>query len=173
MKILLRTFGIVIIISLLGFLSYGIYKKKEEKLDVKKRIESLPAFSFNSLKGEDVTRNDITGSPLWLIFFHSDCEYCQMQADHIGKTINTNALQVWMVSPEPVDSLSAFSKKYKLNGLSHVKLLNDKHDAGYRTFGVTSSPSSFLYSSGGTLVKSYKGVVKTETVLKDLKTASF
>ncbi|SEI85158.1 Peroxiredoxin [Dyadobacter koreensis] len=173
MKILLRTLGIVAVISFLGFLSYGIYKKKEEKSDVKKRIESLPAFSFNSLKGEDITRNDITGSLLWLIFFHSDCEYCQMQAENIGKTINANVLHIWMVSPEPVDSLSAFSKKYKLNGVSHVKLLNDKHDAGYHTFGVTSSPSSLLYSSDGTLIKSYKGVVKMETVLKDLKSASF
>lgn len=173
MRILLRTLGIIAVISLLGFLSYGIYKKKGEKSDIKKRIESLPAFSFNSLTGEDITRNDITGSPLWLIFFHSDCEYCQMQAENIGKTLNTNALHIWMVSPEPVLSLSAFSKKYKLNGVSHVKLLNDKHDAGYHTFGVTSSPSSFLYSSDGTLIKSYKGVVKIETVLKDLKTASF
>jgi hypothetical protein len=34
------------------------------------------------------------------------------------------------------------------------------------------TPASFLYGPGGALIRQYKGVVKMETVLKDLEEAS-
>ena len=90
-----------------------------------------------------------------------------MEAEDILKAGKLKDIQIWLVSAEPLDSLLAFAKKYKLDTLSHVQVLNDAHHAAYLTFNVTSSPASFLYDSNGALIKQYKGVVKVETVLKD------
>jgi peroxiredoxin len=172
MKKIVLTLIVVSITCLLGYLSYGIYLKMRKKNETVSRVASIPSFKFVTPEGKKITERNSSGTPLWLIFFHSDCEYCQMEAENIRKAGKLNNIQIWMASPESPDTLSAFGAKFGLNNLSHVQLLNDTHDAGYHTFNVTSSPASFLYGPGGALIRQYKGVVKMETVLKDLEEAS-
>jgi len=126
MKILFRTLIIVVITCLLGYLGYGIYKKKMDKSGIISKITSFPHVSFISLNGDKVTEKETADKSLWLIFFHSDCEYCQMEAENIQKAEVPDNLQIWMVSSESQDTLSAFASRFKLNNLSYVQLLNDK-----------------------------------------------
>ena len=167
MKKFLGTLVVIFILAVLGYLGFGIYTKSRKKAEVTARVATLSPFSFNTINGEDVTNKEIFGKPLWIIFFDTNCEYCQMETENILKAGELEDIQIWLVSPEPLDSLSAFTKKYKLDTLPHVQVLNDAHHAAYLTFNVTSSPASFLYDSHGALIKQYKGVVKVETVLKD------
>ena len=167
MKKFLRTLVIIFILAVLGYLGFGIYTKSRKKAEVSARISSLSPFSFNTINGEEVTNKEVSGKPLWIIFFDTNCEYCQMETENILKAGELSNIQIWLVSAEPLDSLSAFAKKYKLDTLPHVQVLNDTHHAAYLTFNVTSSPASFLYDSNGILINQYKGVVKVETVLKD------
>lgn len=172
MKTTLRTLILVLVTCLFGYLAYGIYKKKMAKGETLSKINSFPPVRFISLNGTMVTEKQMAGKPLWLIFFHSDCEYCQMEAENIRKAEALDSIQIWMVSSESQDSLSVFARRYDLDKLSYVQFLNDKYHADYQTFGVTASPASFLYSSNGALIKQYKGVVKMETVLKDWRESS-
>lgn len=167
MKTTLRTLIIVIVTCLFGYLAYGIYKKKMTKREILSKVTSFPAVRFISLNGKMVTEKQMAGKPLWLIFFHSDCEYCHMEAENIRKAGTPDNIKIWMVSSEPQDTLSAFARRYDLDNLSYLQFLNDKYHADYQTFGVTASPASFLYGSDGALIKQYKGVVKIETVLQD------
>ncbi|TDE18652.1 peroxiredoxin family protein [Dyadobacter psychrotolerans] len=167
MKKFLRTLAVVFILAILGYLSFGIYTKSRKKAEVSARISTLSPFSFNSIDGRKITNKHISGKPLWLVFFDTNCEYCRMETENILKAGEWKDIQIWLVSAEPLDSLSAFAAKYRLNSLPHVQVLNDTHHAAFLTFNVTSFPASFLYDSNGTLIKQYKGVVKVETVLKD------
>ena len=167
MKKFLRTLAVIFILTILGYLGFGIYTKSKKKADLSARISTLSPFSFNTIDGRKVTNKHISGKPLWLIFFDTNCEYCQMETENILRAGALKDIQIWLVSPEPPDSLSTFAAKYRLDTLPHVQVLNDAHHAAYLTFNVTSSPASFLYDSNGALIKQYKGVVKVETVLKD------
>jgi peroxiredoxin len=171
MKKIVFALIIVGVVLFLSYLGYGIYLRIREKSETILRVASLPSFNFTTSKGNKITEKNILRTPLWLIFFHSDCEYCQMEAENIQKAGKLNNIQTWMVSPEPLDTLTAFGARYHLNNLSYVHLLNDTQHAGYHTFGITSSPASFLYNSDMVLIRQYKGVVKIKTVLKDLEEA--
>jgi thioredoxin-related protein len=166
---LARQFLIFLVIASLGYLIYGIYSKKKQKRSVTQRIASLPNFVFETTNGLKVTGKDANGRPLWLIFFDTGCEYCQMEIEQIKKAKLSNDIQIWLVSTEPADTLAAFVVRHNLVGLQQVKVLRDTYHADYHIFSVTSSPASFLYDSHGSLIRQYKGIVKVQTVLKEAR----
>lgn len=173
MKLMVRLIVTAIVVTLLAYLGNGIYRKtKEKKLTVLKTA-SLPDFNFQGIDSKTYNRKSVSGKPLWLIFFDTGCEYCQMEVENIQKMGELNEVKIWLVSQESIDSIIVFKEKYGLSTLSHIQLLKDANDAAYHIFNVTSPPASFLYSANGALIKSYKGVVKVETVLRDLKQAKF
>lgn len=165
----LRVIVVTIMIVGITFTGFQIYTKVNDRRNANKRIETIPSFMLESLSGDKVTRKNTSKKPLWLIFFHSDCEYCQMQVNDIAKMNNVSTIQIWLVSSEPKETISEFAKKNNLNKLNNLQLLNDSQDEGHRTFGVTTSPASFLYNKEGNLIKKYKGIVKTETILKVIR----
>jgi peroxiredoxin len=169
MRKILRTLIIIVIFCILGYLGYGIYSKANIKEQVAVRIATLPDFTFRRIDGKEITKKHSLGKALWLIFFHTDCEYCQMEAENIHEFGELNNLKIWLVSAEHPDTLGQFSNRYTLAKLRHVQVLNDALHLGYHTFDVISSPTSFLYGADGVLIKQYKGVVKVETVLTDLE----
>lgn len=169
MKLILRGFLVTAILGIFVYLGSGIFRKAREKKNTESAISRLPNFKFKGIDGAVVTNGNLSGKPLWLIFFDTSCEYCQMEAENIRNAGNLDDMQIWLVSTESVDTLARFSNRYKLNSLTHLQLLNDSSHAGATTFHVSSSPASFLYRSDGSLVKQYKGVVKVETVLNDLR----
>jgi peroxiredoxin len=169
MRKILRMLIIIVIFCFWGYLGYGIYSKANKKERVAVKIATLPDFTFKRIDGKKSTKKHILGKALWLIFFHTDCEFCQMEAENIQEFGELNNLKIWLVSSENPDTLKQFSNRYALPKLRHVQVLNDSLHLGYHTFDVTSSPTSFLYSADGVLIKQYKGVVKVETVLTDLE----
>ena len=85
MKKFLLTLIVIFLLAVLGYLGFGIYTKSKKKAEVSARIAALSPFSFNTINGEEVTNKEISGKPLWLIFFDTNCEYCQMEAEDILK----------------------------------------------------------------------------------------
>jgi peroxiredoxin len=122
--------------------------------------------NFKGLDGQDVATTDWRGKPLWVVFFRTDCHYCQLEADNIRKAQGLSTLAVKLISTEPADSVRAFAARYGLDTLAHVQLLTDPHHDSYLTFGATTTSTSFLYDSHGTLIEKFSGVVKVEKVLR-------
>lgn len=123
-----------------------------------------------SLNGNKFSKSDISGRPLWLVFFDTGCEYCQTEISNIKRVGKFDGVRICLVSSESSDSLAAFSKRHKLDILTDVQVLADPKHESYHAFNVTTFPTSILYDANGALIQRYKGVVKVKNVLRDFKT---
>lgn len=150
-------------------LGWRLYVRIASEQEIYRRIADRPSFVFHTPDGAAVSTDQAVGRPLWLVFFHTSCEYCWMEASNIRQDRSLREVQIWMISPEPADSLRSFAALFRLDTLDHVQFLQDTTYSGHTFFGVASTPSSFLYSAQGTLIRSFKGTVQTETVYKALE----
>lgn len=169
MKSNIRVLTLSAILCLVGFLCCRIYSGLKKKSTDALKTASLPNFTFKNVNGADVNRQNISGKPLWLIFFDSKCEICQLETENIRRDNKIGNIQILMVSSEPLDTLAAFGKRYDLENSPTVLLLNDPKHTGNYTFNVNTTPTSFLYDSDGSLIKRYNGLVRTEIVMRDLE----
>lgn len=144
-----------------------IYVKVTEVNRLAESRSKLLRMDLYSLNGEHIIKRPVD-KPLWLVFFNTECHYCQMEIENIQRSENHKKMNIWLVSTESSKTLLRFAHKLNLEAISDIRIIGDPHNSGYTFFGVTSLPSSFLYNSKGVLIRQYKGVIRPETVLKDL-----
>jgi peroxiredoxin len=157
----------LLVVAVLSYLGWGIYAKANAKTETARRVARLPEVAFGGLDGQEVWSTTWQGKPLWIVFFRSDCQYCQMEADNIRKTGDALLpISIKLISPEPADTLRAFAARYGLDTLSNVEFLTDPNHNNYLTFGASTTPASFVYSPEGALIEKHSGVVKVESVLR-------
>lgn len=167
MRLILKRTLLFLIVAVLGYLGWGIYAKANAKTETARRVARLPEVAFEGLDGQKVSSATWQGKPLWIIFFRSDCHYCQMEADNIRMAGDALLpISIKLISPEPADTLRAFAARYGLGTLPNVQFLTDPNHNNYLTFGASTTPASFVYSPEGALIEKHSGVVKVEGVLR-------
>ena len=103
-----------------------------------------------------------------IVYFNSECEHCQNEAEQIGKQIDEfDIYQILMISYETKETILAFREKHKLINPS-ITFLQDSEYQFDDIFGNSPIPTSFIYNKKRALVKQFKGEVKTEALLNYL-----
>ena len=107
MKLYLKTTVVVLGLGLLCFLGYQVYAKMQYKQEVEAALKTMPDFSFETLKGETFTQNNLdTDRPTVLIYFNSGCDYCQHEAQSIEQHIESfKEVQLVFVSYETKEAI--------------------------------------------------------------------
>ena len=147
-----------------------IVKKVKHKNALTEQIQSIPEFSFiNVLNQNNFTNDSLAKAQACLIvYFNSECEHCQSEAEQISKQINRfDKFQVLMISYEPIETILAFREYYKLLSPA-ITFLQDSESQFDDIFGNSPIPTSFIYNKNRVLVKQFKGEVKTQTLIKYL-----
>lgn len=171
MKRFLKVIILILIIGLLGFMSYKVIAKINHKKEVAEHIRTIPPFSYSTINGKMFTHEDLKdNTPTLFLYFNSECEHCQSEATQIQENISKfKEYQLVFVSFEEKNKITAFAKKYKLNGYDNITFLLDKQVSFSTTFDVNSLPTMILYNKNKELIKKIKGQTKVETILKKLK----
>lgn len=168
-----KTIVIIIIlgvVSLLSYLGYNVITKTKEKTKISKQLQTIPEFEFLTMKDELFSNKNLKPNlPTIFIYFNSECDFCQHEAqtisDHIDKF---KAVQFVFVSTEPIETIRQFSKHYNLNNQQNITFLYDSlHDFSSR-FDATSIPYILIYDSNQKLLKKHKGQLNTNGILKVL-----
>jgi len=170
MKKRLKILIAVILFVVICFLSFGIIQVIQKKKEVFEKIKTLPIFSFQTIDNQEFNnKNILSQENILLIAFNPGCDFCQAEAEHIKSDLpELKAFKILMVSSAPIDSVKNFALKYGLANQKNIQFLIDKNNELLKNFGVSSFPTSFVYSSKQVLLKTYKGVIKPEQLLKDL-----
>ncbi|MFT7156745.1 MAG: thioredoxin-related protein [Parvicella sp.] len=164
-KRLMGVFLLFISLTLI-YLTYSTFSRKHE---ISRSLENLSVNHFKNLDGQyfdlALIKND---APLVLIYFNSECDYCQSEARDIKENIkelkNTELL---MVSAETSESIKQFKVDFQLDEDNIHFARVDEGDV-FDTFGSVSVPALFVYDKEGKLVKSFKGKTKISVVLEVL-----
>lgn len=160
--------GIIVIVV---FFSFKIVNAINKKKQIQNRIILLPNFNFYNLQNQPFTRDSLAPNKSSLfLYFNTTCEHCQYETEQILKNLpqlsNTNVL---FISSQSKKEILSFDSIYHLTSYSIIKLLHDSTDNFYKTFGSNLVPSSVIYNSEGKLIKTFKGEVKMETIIRLLK----
>ena len=105
-----------------------------------------------------------------VFFFNPGCEHCEYE----GEVLSTNSgslkgKEILMISLSPRDSIKAYAKRHRLEGITNIHFATDSLAKATILFGVQSIPTTFIYGSDGKLRKRFNGEVSIRALLRELR----
>jgi thioredoxin-related protein len=162
------TIVLIILFSVLLFLGYLIIDRLTFKRKIEAKLEALPASKLFDLDSLVYTIN--SSSSVCLIYFDSNCEYCQYELMEIKKNISLfTHSQIVFISSQDISSIKKASEDYGLTEISNIDFVKINSVDVFDTFGSASLPHIFIYDSNQKLIKEFKGETKVEAILKYLE----
>jgi peroxiredoxin len=170
MKKILKIVIPIFFITVLCFLGYQIVNKINYKKEVAANIKTIPDFKYQNLKGESFSNKNLKkGTPTLFIYFNSECEYCNEEAQIIHDHIKDfNPFQLVFVSFEHPKKIASFAKKHNLLNNDKINFVCDSKVTFVTTFDVQSLPCLVLYDKNQQLIEKIKGQTKVPTLIKKL-----
>lgn len=131
----------------------------------KKEIPSeLPMLPITKLDGSKLTTKQLKGKTV-LVLFQPDCDHCQREAEAIQKHLSAfDGYTLYFVSDAALPQLNQFAQDYKLSG-NNIHFASASIYDIIKVMGPLETPSLFVYSEEGRLVKSFIGETPIEKVL--------
>lgn len=160
---------ITILLSTLTYMGFMIYTNLKIKAIATERIKTLPYFEFKTLNNKDFKSTEIINTPTVIMYFNSNCEHCLYEISEVYRRRDAfQDYKVIMVSSEEITKLKQISKKYVLDSLSFVHILQDSKREFRLIFGSEVTPSIYIYSSGKQLRKLFIGETQIDAILQYL-----
>lgn len=164
LKIIIPT----LLLALIAFMGYKVLVKINHKKEVAEHIKTIPSFSYLTISGKLFSNKNLKkNTPVVFLYFNSECEHCQSEAEQIRDNIKKlTETQLIFISFEEPKKIQDFAAKYKLTHYDNITFLcNSKVDFA-TTFDINSLPSVIIYDKNNKLIKKIKGTVKIENILK-------
>jgi peroxiredoxin len=171
-KKIIKTILPVLFLGLFGFLIFQITSKINQKKEVADNIKTIPNFNFQNVNGGRFTNeNLIKNTPTLFIYFNSECEYCNEEAEMIEQNIDKFfPIQLIFVSIENTFKIKEFASHHKLINYDKINFLSDTQVSFAPTFDVKSLPCLVLYDKNQFLIEKIKGQIKPEFLVEKLTT---
>jgi peroxiredoxin len=171
MKNTLKIIIPVLFIVIFGFMIFQITSKINHKKKVAENIKTIPNFNFQNISGGKFTNeNLIKNTPTLFIYFNSECEFCNEEAEMIKVNVEKfRPFQLIFISIEKLELIKSFAVKHKLNCYDKINFLSDTQVSFAPTFDVKSLPCLVLYDKDRHLIEKIKGQIKPEVLIKKLE----
>jgi thiol-disulfide isomerase/thioredoxin len=128
--------------------------------------DRLPDLPLTTTAGKKTNGKELKGKNI-LVVFLPDCDHCQREAVEIQKNLSKfKGYNLYFVSTADKNQLNKFAKDYKLYGSQDVYFAQTTGDGIRNSFGPISTPSVYIYSDKGKLVKYFIGETKIGEILK-------
>ncbi len=162
---------IICLIVIVLYLGFSIITKIKEKNAVEKSLVTIPKFELLSLNNKLYSNLSITPSyPVIFIFFNSECDFCQHEAQSISENLNKfKEIQIIFISEEPIKKIKQFSNKYNLNHQPKIHFLYDRLGNFSNRFNIRSIPYILIYNKNQMLIKKHNGLLSTNGILRVLQ----
>ncbi len=160
----------ILLIGIIATLLFRIISIANTKQELIENYQKLPALHFYDLKGGAFMQVELKqGTATVIIYFNTECEHCQYEAEAIRENIEDfEEAAVLMISDESREILQSFAEEYQLSGLPNLHVLADEQNRFKELFGTSMVPSIFIYDKDQKLIKHFKGETKTEAILNYL-----
>ncbi|KAB1159654.1 TlpA family protein disulfide reductase [Tenacibaculum aiptasiae] len=161
---------ILLISSILFFLSYKISNKINYKKQIVENTKTIPTFTFENMVGDNYTDKDLLLKPVVFVYFNSDCDYCHSEATKIKERLNEfKNCQLIFISIEAKEKIKLFEDKYGFNVYKNIVFLEDRKGEFSKLFDVHSIPYIVVYDKNHKLLKKFKGITRIDDILKYLE----
>lgn len=135
---------------------------------------SFPAFEMQLADSATVFNTYYVkkGKPIVVIFFSPECDHCQhMTEDMLAHMKELKKATILMVTPQPLEQLREFNKKYELDKYKNITTGKELHFFFFGFYSPGSFPFIAVYDKDKQLVTSWNGGVKIEELIKTVNAA--
>lgn len=162
---------VLLLISVFAYFGYNVVSKINHKKEIAENIKTIPNFEYLDLKGEVFTEKNIkTNTPTMFVYFNSECEFCNEEANMIRENIEAlKNVQIIFVSFQTQNEITTFATKHQLLNYGNISFLRDSKVSFATTFDVSSLPCLVLYDKDKNLIEKIKGQTKVNALLKKLQ----
>jgi thiol-disulfide isomerase/thioredoxin len=137
-----------------------------EVVDVQQN--DLPAIRLTFPDGKKTTARELGGNTV-LVFFQTDCDHCQHEAEQIAAFSKSfEQYEVYFISSSPLSEILKFAETYHLSDKPNFFFAETPFDDVVNMIGPIETPSLYIYSNDRMLVQSFNGEVAMEVVVKYL-----
>lgn len=147
------------------FITYSITKEASPEAPAEMPSITVEAHDHAKINLKDIQQNMV------IILFRSNCAYSKQQAKHIFENITVFKKHViYFISYEGFAGIERFAEQSGLVGVSNVRFL---HATGQSLaiFNYTASPSIYIYSHQGKLIKNWANEISIESMLKYIQSS--
>ena len=171
-KSILKIIISVLFLVIIGILISQITLKIKHKKEISENIKTIPTFNFQNVNGGRFTNeNLIKNTPTLFVYFDSECEFCNEEAEMIKQNIDKfSPIQLIFVSIENPNKIKEFAINHKLINYDKINFLSDTQVSFAPTFDVKSLPCLVLYDKDQRLIEKIKGQIKPEVLIEKLTT---
>jgi peroxiredoxin len=169
-KILKITIPILVIVAF-TIMAFKRERKINHKKEVADFIQTMPKFEYKTLDNKVFTNKNLKpNSATVFIYFNSDCDFCNHEAQEIGSNIEKlKEVQLVFVSFEKPELIKKFAAMHKLNHYDNITIIHDSRVSFATTFDVKSLPSIVIYDKQNKLIAKLNGQTKVKNILKKLE----
>jgi len=169
MKDIVKWILIVIVVCAIAWMANASFKKVQAAKSAKEKLNTLPAFSLATLDSLSIESSSFGDSPVVLIYFNSECDHCQYEAQDIKNNIaGFSKATIVFMSSEPLVKIKAFAGTSGLRDHKNVLFTKITSNDAFTAFGSLAVPHVFIYGPDKKLRKEFKGETKAEAILKYL-----
>jgi peroxiredoxin len=146
-----RKLNYLILALLLCFFVYEGFRyfKKTKQLKEILTGSELPDFEFTDMNGMLFTNKDLEpDKQLVIIYFSTECESCQKEAQEIVKNIELlSTVQLLMVAYQSAEEVKKFIGLYELDKERKLRLVSDYGRFKFTEYfgNISSIPAIFIY----------------------------
>jgi hypothetical protein len=148
----------------------GFAQEKEQEPPYK-RFPSIPAFDLLNTDSVSFGKSVLKpNKPTMIMFVSVNCDHCQHQMDSLMSRIEEfKKYQIVIGIYQPLEDLSSFIKKYKLDQHKNIFPGRDHNFLMVPFFGIHNLPSLAIYDKNGRLITRFEGTTSVNKLLEKLK----
>lgn len=164
----LKTLVFSILLVLFIFIGNKVVDKILQKQKLEKSISTIPDFNFNTLDNKSFSKKQLKpGMSTVILYFNSECEFCHHEAHDITSNYHLlKNVQLVFVSIESTEKIKNFAKTYQLDKKSNVVFVYDEAGHFSKIFQPSSIPFNLIYDQNQKLLKTQKGQLSVQGLLK-------
>lgn len=136
------------------------------------RIRHFPQIKAITIYGEFFDSSTCLDTTMRtaLLFFHPECEYCQIELDGIlAQHSDCRNVQWIFISLAPAEVIEEYLSETPLELIPNAYIVREDWPDTYELFGVKGPPALFIYDETGNLMKRYMGATSVKTIVQELQ----
>ena len=173
---IIRISLVCLILSIVLITLYSVTSSLRESWEKEKNkgsILSIDLYNLELSNSETVKLNELfeNSFQIVLIYFSTDCIYCQHEAESINLELQSASFQKikWLwVSSDSKEEIRKFAKDNKLFDRKNINVLYDHNSKLYKVLDNLSIPSTLLYNSDGEILHVFKGEAEGSKIIDKL-----
>ena len=155
--------------TVLGIILVKILKTADPALPYP---EDFPPVELSTIDFNELKQEALFEKTLLMFFYSPGCMFCEHEIKELQRNNRQIEGNVLFISSAPLDSIYAYTNRYRLDTIPHYHIIFDENHRLYRQFYIDNVPSTLIYGKDRRLIKAFRGEVNAKKIIETIHNAN-